>query len=97
VIPRTVSGTDDESRDLAAWCAQHRYRTVIFVSTIDHSRRTARILARATRGRALSVSVRGSRYSDFDPDSWWTYRTGVRTEIIESEKLLADILLHPLS
>ena len=55
------------------------------------------ILARATRGRALTVSVRGSRYSDFDPDAWWQSRTGVRTEIIESEKLLADIVLHPLS
>ena len=97
VIPRTVGGTDDESRDLAAWCAEHRYRTVVFVSTSDHSRRTARMLARATRGRDLKVSVRASRYSDFDPDAWWKSRTGVRTEIVESEKLLADILLHPLS
>jgi hypothetical protein len=97
VIPRTVAGTDDESRDLAAWCAEHRYRTVVFVSTSDHSRRTARMLARATRGLDLKLSVRASRYSDFDPDAWWTSRTGVRTEIIESEKLLADILLHPLS
>jgi uncharacterized SAM-binding protein YcdF (DUF218 family) len=97
VIPRTVAGTDDESRDLAAWCAEHGYRTVVFVSTLDHSRRSARMLARATRGRGLEVSVRASRYSDFDPDAWWKSRTGVRTEIIESEKLLADILLHPFS
>jgi len=97
VIPRTVEGTDDESRDLADWCAQHRYRSAVFVSTRDHSRRTARMLARTTRGRGLELSVRASRYSDFDPDSWWRSRTGVRTEIIESEKLLADILLHPLS
>lgn len=97
VIPRTVAGTVDESHDLAAWCAEHRYTTVVFISTMDHSRRTARILARATRGRGLKFSVRGSRYSDFDPDGWWRSRTGVRTEIIESEKLLADILLHPLT
>jgi hypothetical protein len=97
VIPRTVTGTDDESRDLAAWCSERGYRSVIFVSTIDHSRRTARILARATRGRALKLSVRASRYSAFDPDAWWKSRTGVRTEIVESEKLLVDMLLHPLS
>jgi hypothetical protein len=97
VIPRTVAGTDDESRDLAAWCSEHRYSSVLFVSTIDHSRRTARILARGMRGRGLKLSVHASRYSDFDPDAWWKSRTGVRTEIIESEKLLADILLHPLS
>ncbi len=97
VIPRTVGGTDDESHDLAGWCAEHRYRTVVFVSTLDHSRRTARILARATRGRGLAVRVRGSPYSEFDPNAWWQSRTGVRTEIVESEKLLADMLLHPLS
>jgi len=97
VIPRSVAGTVDESRDLAAWCAERRYHSVVFVSTIDHSRRTARVLARATQGRDLIVRVRGSRYSDFDPDAWWQTRTGVRTEIIESEKLLADLLLHPLS
>ena len=97
VIPRTVTGTNDESRALAAWCSEHGYRAVIFVSTLDHSRRAARILARETPSRGLKLSVRGSRYSDFDPDAWWKSRTGVRTEIIESEKLLADLLLHPLS
>jgi hypothetical protein len=54
VIPRTVAGTDDESRDLAAWCSEHRYSSVLFVSTIDHSRRTARILAR--EGCAVAAS-----------------------------------------
>lgn len=97
VIPRSVAGTDDESRDLGTWCAERGYRRVVFVSTIDHSRRTARILARATRGRDLEVTVRGSRYSAFDPNAWWKSRTGVRTEIVESEKLLADILMHPFS
>jgi len=97
VMPRAVAGTSDESHDLAAWCAEHHYSTAIFVSTTDHSRRTARILARATRGLNLRLSVRASRYSAFDPDAWWKSRTGVRTEIVESEKLLADLLLHPLS
>ena len=97
VIPRTVTGTNDESRDLLAWCSEHGYRSAIFVSTLDHSRRTARLLARATRDEGLKLSVHGSRYSAFDPDSWWQSRTGVRTEIVESEKLLVDMLLHPLS
>jgi hypothetical protein len=97
VIAQGVAGTDDESRDLAAWCAQHHYHSVVFVSTTDHSRRTARILARAMRASGVTLGVRASRYSDFDPDAWWQSRTGVRTEIIEAEKLLADILLHPFS
>lgn len=97
VISRTVAGTDDESRDLAAWCTPHGYSTVIFVSTTDHSRRTARMLTRATRGRGLKLAVLASPYSDFNPDAWWKSRNGVRTEIIESEKLLLDMLMHPLS
>lgn len=97
VIPRGVGGTLDESHALAAWCSEHHYRKVVFVSTVDHSRRTARLLARATSGRSIEVMVRASRYSEFDPDAWWKSRTGARTEIIESEKLLADILLHPFS
>jgi len=97
VIPRTVTGTNDESRDLVAWCSEHGYRAVIFVSTLDHSHRAARILARATRSGGLKLIVRGSLYSDFDPDAWWKTRGGVRIEIVESEKLLADMLLHPFS
>lgn len=97
LIPRSVTGTGDESSDLPRWCSERHYGTVVFVSTIDHSHRTARVLTRATRGRGLEVRVRGSRYSDFDPDAWWKSRRGIRTEIIESEKLLVDMLLHPFS
>jgi hypothetical protein len=39
--------------------------------------------------------VRYTRWSPFDPDSWWQTRDGQRTQITESEKLLVDILRHP--
>jgi len=97
VISPAVAGTDSEARDLVGWCAEHGYRTVVFVSTLDHSRRTARMLARATRDLGLTVSVQGSPYSEFDPNSWWHSRTGMRTEIVESQKLLVDMLLHPFT
>jgi hypothetical protein len=32
-----------------------------------------------------------------DPDRWWKTRGGVRTEIIELQKLLLDFTLHPIS
>jgi hypothetical protein len=41
--------------------------------------------------------VRSARYSAFDPDGWWETRGGIRTEIIELQKLLLDVLLHPIS
>jgi hypothetical protein len=48
-------------------------------------------------GHHTRVLVRASRYGEFDPESWWMTRDGVRTELIEMEKLLIDVLRHPLS
>jgi len=42
------------------------------------------------------VTVRSSRYSLFDPNAWWKTRDGVRTWIIEAQKLRFDIVSHPL-
>jgi hypothetical protein len=49
------------------------------------------------KGHPTHVAVRAARYSNFDPDRWWETRTGVRTEIIELEKLSLDVVLHPMS
>ena len=38
-----------------------------------------------------------ARYSSFDPDRWWETRGGVRIEIIELQKLVLDVVLHPMS
>jgi hypothetical protein len=43
------------------------------------------------------VTVQPARYSDFDPDGWWETRGGARTEIVELQKLLLDVVLHPMS
>jgi hypothetical protein len=94
LIPPVV-GTNDEGVVLSRWCAANRVRSVVFVSVADHSRRTRRVLNRALAGSGITVSVRWARYSQFDPDTWWQSRNGQRTEIAESQKLLADILQHP--
>jgi len=43
------------------------------------------------------VTIRSARYSAFDPDRWWTTRDDTRTEIVELQKLVLDVLRHPLS
>ena len=96
-VPRSVSGTDDEGRVLPAWFAQRGFRSVIVVCTSDHSRRVRRVLDRAMKGQATRVTVRYSRYSRFDPDRWWRTRDGIRTAIVELEKLALDIARHPIS
>ena len=96
-IPRAVTGTEDEGQVLPKWCDQRQLRSVVVVSTSDHSRRVRRVLRRAMKGHRTSVTIRPARYSDFDPDQWWRTRLGIRTEIFEFEKLLLDLVRHPIS
>ncbi len=96
-IPRYTSGSEQEGTILPGWCEQHDYHSVVLVTSTDHSRRLARIMRRATRDEGVRIVVVPSRYSNFDPDRWWTTRYGVRTEIIEMEKLVLDVVRHPFS
>jgi hypothetical protein len=96
-IPSVDVGTDSEGQALPLWCDQHRFRSIVFVSARDHSQRVRRVLDRVMRGHPTRVTVQPARYSSFDPDRWWQTRGGVRTEIVELEKLLLDIVLHPTS
>lgn len=95
-IPGLVAGTNDEGRVLPAWCREKQYHTLVFVSTPDHSRRTRRVLRRAFEGSSIRAIVWYSHYSSFDPDAWWRTRNGIRIAISEYEKLLLDLLRHPL-
>ncbi|HZO21900.1 MAG TPA: hypothetical protein VFB37_05290 [Steroidobacteraceae bacterium] len=97
VIPGSIAGTTDEGEILGRWCRERSIRTLLFVSTTDHSRRARRVLNRALADYGTRVIVHASRYSSFDPDSWWQSRDGRRTELTESEKLLLDLLRHPFS
>jgi hypothetical protein len=96
-IRRTDVGTEAEGQALPPWCDQHRFRSVVFVAARDHSRRLRRVLDRFMKGHSTRVTVQPARYSSFDPDRWWKTRNGVRTEIIELQKLMLEVLLHPIS
>ena len=81
----------------SAMCDQHQFRSIVFVAARDHSRRVRRMLDRVMKGHPTRVTVRSEHYSSFDPDRWWKTRGGVRTEIIELQKLVLDVVLHPMS
>jgi hypothetical protein len=70
---------------------------VLLIGVADHSRRMHRVLTRAMRGHPTRVLVRPSRYSEFNPDNWWLTRDGIRAEFVEVQKLLLDMLRHPLA
>jgi hypothetical protein len=96
-IPITEAGTEGEAQVLAPWCDQHEFRSIVFVAARDHSRRLRRVLDRVMEGHPTRVTVQPARYSNFDPDQWWKTREGIRTEIIEFEKLALEAVLHPIS
>ena len=96
-IPRDEAGSGGEGEVLAPWSDQHAIRSIVFVAAKDHSRRIRRVLHRDMKGHATRVMVEAERYSAFDPDHWWETRTGVRKEIIEFEKLVLDVVMHPFS
>lgn len=96
-IPTYITGTEDEGPALARWCDQQRFHFIVVVGNRDHSRRLRRVLQRSLKGHQTTVAVCSSRYSTFDPEHWWESRDGVRTEIVEYEKLLLDLLRHPTS
>jgi hypothetical protein len=96
-FPGAASGTESEGELLARWSDAYPFRSVIVVSTPDHARRLRRVLRRAMKGRPVRVSVRSARYAAFNPDGWWHTRDGVRTGLVELEKLILDLARHPFS
>jgi uncharacterized SAM-binding protein YcdF (DUF218 family) len=92
-----IDGTEAEGRVLPVWCDEYHLRSIVVVASKDHSRRLRRLLDRVMKGHPTRVTVQAARYSSFDPNRWWETRGGIRTEITELQKLLLDVLLHPMS
>jgi hypothetical protein len=95
-IPARAGGTEQETGELAEWCRTKGFRSVVVVSSADHTRRLRRVLRRSFKGQPVAVTVRAARYSLFDPERWWATRDGARVGIVETEKLVLDFLRHPL-
>lgn len=95
-IPTAVDGTTAEGDVLPRWLQQRGCRSVLVVAAREHARRVGRVLRRAMAPNGIRVLVRGTRYSDFDPGRWCESRDGLRAGIVESEKLLLDLLRHPV-
>jgi hypothetical protein len=92
-----IDGTEGEGHALPPWCDERQLRSIVVVATKDHSRRLRRVLDRVMKAHQTRVMVQPARYSSFDPDRWWETRGGVRIEVFELQKLLLDVILHPLS
>ena len=92
-----IDGTESEGQMLPQWADRQHLQSIVVVAGKDHSRRLRRVLDRDMKGHSTYVAVRAARYSSFDPDRWWETRGGVRAEIVELQKLLLDVVRHPMS
>ena len=55
------------------------------------------MLDRVMKGHPTRVMVQPAHYSSFDPDRWWKTRDGIRAEIVEFQRLVFDVVPHPMS
>ena len=92
-----AGGSEEEAVRLPEWCARQKLTAIVVVTTPDHSQRLRRILRRSMAGHGTRVSVKVTRHASFNPDRWWQTRGGLRIGIIELQKLLLDVVRHPLS
>jgi len=96
-IPTIEGGSEGEGQALPQWCDEQQLQSIVFVADRDHSRRVRRVLDRTMKGHSTRVTVQPARYSNFDPDRWWETRRGVAAELVGLQKLLLDVVLHPIS
>jgi len=97
VVQNSGNGTSEEAFLLPDWLALNHIRSAVVISTPDHSKRMRRLLRRSFDSSSVQMVVKTTRYSDFDPNDWWRSRSGLRAGVEELQKLLLDIVQHPIS
>lgn len=84
-----ADSTLEEAAALAHFCVEHRFRSVIVVTSNYHTRRARYIFEKEFPSR-ISVSVASAHDGDFDPERWWEKR--------KSQKLfLHELLAMPVA
>ncbi len=93
----STGGTSEAAAAVKSWALQRTLRSVLLVTGSDHSRRVGRVFKRTAAGSGVAVRIRIARYSAFAPERWWRSRGGLRTGLIELQKLALDLVAHPIS
>lgn len=89
IMPGAVDNTAAEAEALRRLAIERGWRSVIVVTSLPHTRRTALAMRRTLDDAGVTVQVRASRYDAFDPQRWWRDRNSVRWIAAELPKLVA--------
>jgi uncharacterized SAM-binding protein YcdF (DUF218 family) len=86
-----VNDTFDEITRVRELAQQRGWKSLVIVTSNYHTRRS-RLVARYVLNSDINFTVVGSGHGGLNRDSWWQSRDGVRTFLIEFEKLVAYTL-----
>lgn len=84
-----LDNTAAEASATLALARAEGWKSVIVVTSLPHTRRTALAMHRVLTPAGVAVQVRGSRYDVFQAAQWWRSRANVRWVITELPKLAA--------
>jgi uncharacterized SAM-binding protein YcdF (DUF218 family) len=76
-IAHNADNTREEAQILLQQAAEHKWHSVIIVTSNYHTRR-ARYIFLHVFPQQIGVTVSGANDGSFDPDHWWQTRLGVK-------------------
>jgi uncharacterized SAM-binding protein YcdF (DUF218 family) len=87
-LPNEIDNTAQEAVAIREMFERERWKTLIVVTSIYHSRRVQVAFRREFRGTPAKIIVRTSRYDRSQPRRWWTRRSDIRLVVTELQKLV---------
>jgi vancomycin permeability regulator SanA len=77
-----ADNTIDEAKAVVKLAGQHRWKSLVIVTSNYHTRRTRYIYGKLLPA-GITVSVASARDGDFDPQRWWEKRKSVKLFVRE--------------
>lgn len=89
-MPPSVNSTRTEAVFVGRYLKEHDIHKILLVTSNYHTHRAAYLFRKMNPG--LNVVAIPANDPDFEPNSWWTYRMGQKTFVMEWMKTVASYL-----
>ena len=88
VILEQANSTAEEAEDVFQLVSREKFRSVIVVTSKQHTRRARLVMRRRLAPISATVIMRASRYDRTDVDRWWANRSTLRFTLFETQRLV---------
>lgn len=89
-FPHNAPNTREELADIRAFVQQHGWKRIMIVTSNYHTRRT-RYLSRHIFPPSITFLIESAPDVNYDPDSWWRTREGLKIFFHESVGLVVAV------